>query len=169
MGTTEDEARKTIERYFSEQKFDQVIKFLTDELQRGSFKSEYYVDRATAYYRLGDLQSAIQDANSAIQCNVDFVRAHEIRAKAYVSQSEYGLALLDYKKINQMIPCTENERKIEIIIRINSVSQSYNYGISCKRRLLTAKYSHYIFSGTRILLIIFSSRNDFPNLRNNNE
>ena len=54
-------------------------------------------------------------------------------------------------------------------MRINSALKDKISKYLVKGGYETEKYSHYIFSGTRILLIIVSSRNDFPNLRNNNE
>ena len=82
-GTTKDDVRTKIKGLFNEQKFDQVIQFLTEELQHNTFKPEYYVDRANAYYLLGEIHLAIQDANSAIQYSADLVEAYEIRAKTF--------------------------------------------------------------------------------------
>lgn len=71
-----------------------------------------YLNRATAYAELGQLETALADLNAALQINPNMVEAYQNRATYFEKQGDLQAALTDYEQVLKLLT-----RQLEIQTR----------------------------------------------------
>ena len=118
--------KQQIQSCFEEKRFQEAVSLLTEAIDSEPENVENYVDRAHAFIQLKDLSSAMQDANISLTYDDSFVKGYLVRASIHVSMGRHDQALEDYRQIQQLQPCSENEKRISTVQNIiKSTSKLY--------------------------------------------
>jgi ankyrin repeat protein len=89
-----------------------VTGLLTEEVNINPENDERYVDRGVLYIQAGELNSAINDFNKALELNPKNARAYENRGMAYVQKEIYNNAISDFTNAIRLNPNTKNTYKL---------------------------------------------------------
>ena len=97
--------RYKVAELFNQEKFDEIIALLTDEMLKKVLEkeknkaAELYIWRGNTRYNKKDYDNAIIDYNKAIDINPNYELAFYNRGSAWVAKKEYDKAIADYTKI----------------------------------------------------------------------
>jgi len=97
--------RDKVAELFNQEKFDEIIALLTDEVLKKLLEkekdkaAELYIWRGNTWYNKKDYDNAIIDYNKAININPNYELAFYNRGSAWVAKKEYDKAIADYTKI----------------------------------------------------------------------
>ena len=87
--------------------FPQAVKAYTQAIAAEPENAAHYTNRAAAYIRLGDMSSAIADANAALTLQPDLIKAHGLKGTALIALQQYDAAILAYQKGLEVAPTEE--------------------------------------------------------------
>lgn len=97
--------KEKVAELFNQEKFDEIIKILTDEvLNKVQEKEkdeavELYIWRGNSWYSKEEYDKAIEDYNKAKRIDPNYELAIYNRGAAWVAKKEYDKAIADYSKI----------------------------------------------------------------------
>eukprot|EP01102_Stenamoeba_stenopodia_P003603 TRINITY_DN13789_c0_g1_i1.p1 TRINITY_DN13789_c0_g1~~TRINITY_DN13789_c0_g1_i1.p1 ORF type:complete len:253 (+),score=64.05 TRINITY_DN13789_c0_g1_i1:103-759(+) len=93
---------------FAERKYDEAIHCYTQALfvAPPSHKecAVFYANRAACYIYLTQYDEVVKDCTSALELDVNYVKAISRRGTAYERLNKYGDALADFKKVVELTP-----------------------------------------------------------------
>lgn len=99
METNTTNLNETTKELFNQDKFNEVIELLTDNVLKRQNDSELYARRGAAWYKKKDYDKAIKDYNMAIALNSDYESALYNRGLTWFAKKEYDKAIEDYNKV----------------------------------------------------------------------
>ncbi len=107
MAKNTNELIKKAAELFNQEKFDDVITLLTDELLKKLKNAELYVWRGNAWYNKKDDQSknkAINDYDKAIDINKNYTLALYNKAQIFITRKDYSEAIKYLDKVINLDP-----------------------------------------------------------------
>ncbi len=94
---------------FNQEKFDEVIELLTDEVLEQQKDAGLYVTKGAAWYNKKDYDKAIKDYNEAINISSNYELAFYNRGLAWFAKKEYDKAIEDYSNAIKHNPDYKDE------------------------------------------------------------
>lgn len=106
MGTNINNLREKIIELSNQEKFDDIIVLLSDEVLKKAENeaAEFYIRRGNAWYNKKDYDEAIGDYDQVIKTNPNDALALYNRGFAWVAKKEYEKAIADYNKVIEIDP-----------------------------------------------------------------
>ena len=91
-------------RLVNQSQYDEAIKEYTEAIELDPTSAAAYVNRASAYKRMGQFDLAIGDCNKAIELDPNLAVAYANKASAYNGKGQFDLAIDDCNKAIELDP-----------------------------------------------------------------
>ena len=100
--------KKEASEFFKSGEYESAVKGFTEWLElfpnNKAYNSAIYLNRALCYNKLKKHDNALNDLNSAIECNEDYAKAYVKRGEINIEIENYEEAVRDFEKAKQISP-----------------------------------------------------------------
>lgn len=103
-----DNLNEESEELFNQEKFEEIIALLTDNVLEKQDNAELYAWRGNAWHNKMEYSKAIIDYNKAIKNNPNNAELYVWRGNAWYNKMEYDKAIEDYTKAIELNPDSED-------------------------------------------------------------
>lgn len=104
MGKNTNHLREKADELFRQEKFNEIIELLTDNVLKNQSDPGLYVQRGNARYNNNDYNGAIKDYDEAIAIDSGYELAFYNRGLSWFVKKEYDKAIEDYNKAIKLYP-----------------------------------------------------------------